>query len=248
MVDTPGFNNAQGGLEYDAKVIANIKEFFRRREYRPNCIILAHNFTDNRLDGDFSPFVKLLHVIKVELVGSVVDKDNPNLLVVLTHLCGALPSKRKDPLDKIEQVQQLVQTHLGIVDCPVVLGENYAAEYKLQKTEDYYILPNNEIFPHNIFRSMLTMTKGRDPIGHGLVIEAFTKLRKMDCHPQVNFHPIVDLPEAAKIVSTIKKLHSSKLTELGEIISQSKCTLYLTVLGAWAFSCIITSCLVCRLG
>lgn len=220
-MDTPGFNDTQGGLEYDAKVIANIKEFFKKVGYRPNFVVLAVNFTDKRLDGDFSPFVKLLQAIKVELVGPVVDKDRPNLLAVLTHLCGAIPSKQKDPSDKIKLVQQLIQTYLGFVDCPVVVGENCAADYELPKKGDYYVLPNSDIFPYNVYQSMLTLTKGRDPIGHGLVNEAFSKLRKMDCKPEANFHRIVDLPEATEIISRIKKLHLSELTDLGEILSQS---------------------------
>ena len=202
--------------------MANVKQFFKKEGSIPNFVLLALKFTDNRLEGDFSPFVKLLQTIKMKLVGPVVDKDHPNLVVVLTHFCGAVKKVQRDPWAKVQLVQQLILANLGIADCPVVVAENCGEDCELPQESGYYILPNNEHFPYNVFQSMKSLAEGSDPLGQCVVNEAFRRLSKTEAVPEKKIHRIMDTPESEDLVCEIMRLQVSNTTEIGDRLQNSK--------------------------
>lgn len=220
IIDTPGFGDTEGGLEYDATVLANISKLFEEKSFFPTVIVLTVNITDKRLEGKFAPFVKLLRAIKQLLPRFVLDTEHPNLLVVLTHLCSLLPKKlQRDPTSKKEIIKKLVHENIGIVDVPVEVAENMFEEHELQKVGDYYKLSNEDLFPRNIYESILKIAKGKDPVGHGLVNEAYLKLESEKLHPDLIKHSIKDIPSNRGVVEDLMRLHKSTTTELGDLLS-----------------------------
>ncbi|CAG7633813.1 unnamed protein product, partial [Allacma fusca] len=221
VIDTPGFGDTEDGLEFDARVLANIDRLFELRQYKPSFIILAVNINDKRLDGKFAPFVQLLQSMKLQLMKNVLDKDHPNLVIVLTHLCGAVPKLQRDPNPKKLLVQKIVHENLGIPNVPVEVAENCVDDYELPKTSagDYFILPNKEYFPRNLYQSMVRIAQTVDPVGHEIVNEAYPKLQKRNFPISKQEHPIVEVPASDVIASDIMRMKISTNTELGDNLS-----------------------------
>ncbi|XP_037042297.1 uncharacterized protein LOC119078725 [Bradysia coprophila] len=219
VIDTPGFGDTERGLEFDAKVLANVDKLFKEKGFIPNFILLAVNITDKRLEGQFAPFVKLLQAIKRQLSGAVLDLEHPNLLVVLTHLCSMIPKFQRDPLSKKEIIQRLVRENIGIASVHVEFAENMSDEYELEKIGEYYQLPNGDLFPRNIYQSLVKIGSGTDPIGHGLLNEAYPKLQSAKLPVKQFVHAIVDVPSLNSVVEGLLRLQIYATTELGDRLS-----------------------------
>ncbi|CAG7730083.1 unnamed protein product, partial [Allacma fusca] len=220
VIDTPGFGDTENGLEFDARVLANIDRLFESKQYKPNFIILTVNINDKRLDGKVAPFVQLLLSLKMLLGKNVLDTTNSNLIVVLTHLCGAIPKLQRDPSPKKLLVQKIVHENLGISNVPVEVVENCFEDYELEKKGDYFILPNKEYFPRNLYQSMVGIAQTVDPVGHGIVNEAYPKLQSGNFPILEEEYPIVKVAASDIIVNDIMRMKISTHTELGDNLSQ----------------------------
>ena len=163
LVDTSGFFSLDGSNQDACNLL---HEFFRTHpslsSCYPNLIFLFATAPDNRIKGENSDFGKSLRCIK-QL--GLVDPDNPNVVVILTHACSIL--KRNDEewtkaLDKIKStVTKMVFNDLEVY-APVVLIENMYEDCNLEHRGDYTVLPNGELQPQNLYEACVGVLKNNN--------------------------------------------------------------------------------------
>ncbi|CAG7728649.1 unnamed protein product, partial [Allacma fusca] len=108
IVDTPGFGDPSSGIEVDSKIYANIRDYYERKTYYPNIILLVSRITNLTNSKKSELFMRQLKAIRSELSGVVLDTEHPNLIVVLTNLCSLPPRAARDPREKVSNVKKLV--------------------------------------------------------------------------------------------------------------------------------------------
>ncbi len=156
IVDPPGFNDTDG-LEQDARNLRSIAKFYRHHpglkgNAYPNVVLVTIPSTDTRFQGKNSRFMKCLRAVqKLHLV----DRANPNIVVVMTWAC-ALPPKQIE--SKKERIRAVVLEAIHI-DAPVVCLENLPDDFNLEKVGDYTRLPDGTLQPKNLFQAMISVAK-----------------------------------------------------------------------------------------
>ncbi|CAB4028571.1 GTP-binding A [Paramuricea clavata] len=163
VVDTPGFGDTDG-LYQDACNFFSIQEFFHTHPkltgHYPNLIFVIVKANDNR----FSEFVKWLEHIKLQ---NLVDRNNPNVVAVITHVCK-IPNRKVDKWSKIMETKKTTVKRIIFdalkVTAPVVLLENmYGKEgYDLDVVGDYTRLPNGVLQPKNLYEACADVLKNNN--------------------------------------------------------------------------------------
>ena len=191
IVDTPGLNDTEGENQ-DACNVLSIQSFFkthpslRDKQIYPNLVFLVVKATDDRIKGTNSNLTKCLRGIKLL---NVVDKNHPNLVVVVTACCsspyGNLDMWKEEMRKKKECILSVVFKVLG-VHAPVVLLENKYEAHGLQRVGDYTLLPNNERQPKNLYEACLKLLdKSEDHLGLAILNSAF-RVQKKD-RPEIRY-------------------------------------------------------------
>ncbi|CAC5387665.1 DHH [Mytilus coruscus] len=177
IIDTPGFGDTEG-LEKDARNIMSIKRFFEshpniRKNSYPNLVMIVQNIMDNRIEGESSNFVKMLKGLSK--VG-VIDIDNPNVVVVLTHVTSIARNPKcwdEKVQKRKEEVTALVRLHL-LVNPEIVVQENLPQENDLERDGDWFLLPNGDKQPKILYRACESiLNRVGDKIGHEAMAVAF---------------------------------------------------------------------------
>lgn len=188
IVDTPGLNDTEGENQ-DACNVLSIQSFFkthpslRDKQIYPNLVFLVAKATDVRMKGRNSNLTKCLRGIKLL---NVVDKNHPNLVVVVTACCsspyGNLDMWKEEMRKKKERILSVVFKVLGVLGvAPVVLLENQYEAYGLQRDGDFTLLPNNEKQPKNLYEACLKLLdKSEDHFGLAILNAAFRAQKKID--------------------------------------------------------------------
>ena len=154
LIDTPGFCDTDGPRQ-DACNLLSIQRFFRTHPTlsgsNPNLIFLLVKANDDRIVGKNSDLAKSLRCIKHL---DLVDLKNPNVVVILTHVCSIRKKNDKKwtkALDNIKStVKKIVFDNLKVL-APVVLIENMYENCRLKRRGDYTRLPNGELQPENLY-------------------------------------------------------------------------------------------------
>ena len=182
IVDTPGFMDTNG-FEQDSMNMACIKNFFetypssQNNAIFPNFILLVVNAGSNRYIGRESNFTKSLKALSA--IG-VVDRDNPNVLIVITHALyagknGEIFHKKNQKLG--DDLADLCSIFLGVKPSYVFL-ENDHLTHELPKVEgkDWLtVLPNQTEQPANLFKALKELAGDGDRIGK-LAISHFLRV------------------------------------------------------------------------
>ena len=189
VVDTPGFTDT-AGIDQDACNFLSIKTFCEThpslgKEIYPNLVFLTVSAMDQRIDGRNSCFVKCLRMIKFL---KVVDKNHPNLVVVVTFCCSIgsnnVEKWKKDIQEKKAMILDIVFRELG-VHAPVVLMENeYDSGHELKRVGDFTVLPDGEKQPKNLYEACLKLlAPSQDHCGLMVLNSFFARARK--CLPKI---------------------------------------------------------------
>ena len=184
IVDTPGLNDTEGENQ-DACNVLSIQSFFkthpsfRDKQIYPNLVFLVVKATDDRVKGPKSNLTKCLRGIKLL---NVVDKNHPNLVVVVTACCSSPYGKPDKWMEKMKKKKSDILTVvfevLG-VHAPVVLLENEYEDYGLQRDGDFTLLPNKERQPKNLYEACLKLLdKSKDYFGLAILNSAFRVEKK----------------------------------------------------------------------
>ena len=156
LVDTPGFSDTDGRKQ-DACNLLCMRKFFRTHptlsKCYPNLVFLVLKADDNRFEGKDSEFRKSLRCVK-QL--NLVDPKNPNVVIILTHVCSI--QKRTDKIwtEKLDEIRSNVsKVVFGVlnVSAPVVLIENMYEDCGLERCDDYTRLRNGELQPKNLYEA-----------------------------------------------------------------------------------------------
>ena len=105
----------------------------------------------NRIMGKSSKLEKSLRCVK-QL--GLVDPNNLNIVVILTHACSIRKKTDEEwskELNEIKMsVSEIVFNNLKVL-APVVLIENMYEDCRLERRGDYTALPNGELQPENLY-------------------------------------------------------------------------------------------------
>ena len=167
FIDVPGWGDSLGR---DAANLSLIQHFLtihpilgsNIRKFYPNIVLLVFNSNDNRMFGEESRAQKMLQSIsKLD----IVDKEHPNVVIVLTHVCSHPASEFVDILKKLgDRYQQLSRSCLD-VNPPVVWLENNRS-YELENNGDWTILYDGTAQPLNLYNAIKNlMIDAGDEIG-----------------------------------------------------------------------------------
>ena len=185
IIDTPGLNDT-AGVDQDACNFASMKEFLQThpnidKKIYPNLVFLVVSAMDKRIAGVNSNLVKTLRGIKYL---EVVDKNHPNLVVILTFCCSVPRSNVHKWKEKIEKKKQDISTvvfKVLAVRAPVIPMENAYGDddHDLEKDGDFTVLPNDERQPKNLYEAcLLLLEENRDHFGLVVLNSVFQRAKK----------------------------------------------------------------------
>ena len=105
----------------------------------------------------------------------IVDKNRPNVVIVLTHVCSYSPSSFEDKLVAQSNIyQSIARLTLG-VEPPVVWMENNPS-YELKTEEDWTLLYDGTAQPLNLYEAMrVLMVSAGDELGKEAIRLYFKK-------------------------------------------------------------------------
>lgn len=138
-----------------------------RKTVYPNLVLFTLKATDNRLEGNNTNLRKAL--ILLQKIGNLVDPQHPNLIILVTHVCSLglhATYFNEDLNEKKNVIRDVVKEVLGISDIDIIPIENRPERYQLEKSGDYYKLPNDELSHYNLYQAMLKrLERNNDNIG-----------------------------------------------------------------------------------
>ena len=152
IVDTPGMCDTEG-IGQDARKVRAIQKYVDSsvgQDNYPNMILLLIKATDNRFVGKNSKLSKTIRSLEAL---NTIDRNCPNLIVVITHIM----SIAKKLWDKQKQEIKKCVKNVCFIDPPVAFVENEAREYDLEieETTGYSKPPNGDVQPLNVIEAIL---------------------------------------------------------------------------------------------
>ena len=171
FIDMPGWNDARGE-EQDILNIAMIDEFVSNHPYLgctlykcyPSIVMIAINANDRRIEGKNSQVVRMFRALtKLK----IIDKDRPNLLIILTHVMDVGRRRFNDNLKNvIAIIKELAKSYLNI-EPAITYVENKYEDHELEEKGDWTILRDGTLQPKNVFEAMMQLTgQHKDEVGH----------------------------------------------------------------------------------
>ena len=169
IVDTPGFEDT-AGIQQDACNLWAIKKFCIKYLHTanimafPNIILLCVKATDNRFDGKKSSLVKNLEILEAM---RVIDRQNSNVVLVLTHACGVAPKNWAQTISETARnINQVLKSRLGFY-AKVAHIENNFDGHNLLLRDDGTLLPDGTIQPQNLFLTIMDQLEDNgDQLGY----------------------------------------------------------------------------------
>ncbi|ODN01554.1 GTP-binding protein A [Orchesella cincta] len=179
VIDTPGIGDTRGVAE-DARFLASLDEFLSKHEdlrrNLPNVVLIFSKFSDNRYRGDGSSFVKMLRTIDL-FKDRIIDKKSTNVIFVLTHYMSETKEITRDPSERIKSIRKVIH-EFSTLPRPIhiVLAENKPEETHLPSKNGFFLLPNGEYYPKNLFDQMQrNLIDNGDPVGEAIIRTVFSK-------------------------------------------------------------------------
>ena len=214
FVDVPGWGDSEGR---DATHFALMQQFLsvhpilgsKVRKFYPNIVLIVFNSNDNRMLGTEASATKMLNALsKLD----IVDKNRPNVVIVLTHVCSLSSSEFTEKLSAQSNIyKSIARSTLG-VEPPVVWMENNPS-YELKKDGDWTLLYDGTAQPLNLYEAMRDlMVSAGDELGKEALRLYFDK--RVDSLPKERL--IVN----AKLCN--KKILSSREREWGNSIKKKQ--------------------------
>ena len=171
FIDMPGWNDARGEVQ-DISNIAMIDQFVSNHPYLgsnlykcyPSIVMIAIKANDNRLVGENSQVVRMFRALtKLK----IIDKDRPNLLIILTHVMEVGRRRFNDNLKNvIAIIKELAKSYLNI-EPAITYVENKYEDHELEEKGDWTILRDGTLQPKNVFEAMMQLTgQHKDEVGH----------------------------------------------------------------------------------
>ena len=217
IIDTPGLNDTLG-VNQDACNLASIKKFFEthpkiQKKIYPNLVFLVVSAMDQRIKGPNSKLAKNLRGIKLL---DVVDKNHPNLVVVMTF-CHSVPHPNTEEWEETMQkkknmISNFVFQVLGIRAPVVVLENAYGSKgHKLPRDGDYTVLLNGERQPKNLYEACLKLLqRSRDHFGL-MVLNSF--FRRAEKDKVINGYQVYVKDSRVETLSDQEKQFSTSFSE-----------------------------------
>ncbi|CAL8109645.1 unnamed protein product [Orchesella dallaii] len=179
VIDTPGIGDTRGVAE-DARFLASLDDFLSKhddlRRNLPNVVLIFSKFSNNRYRGEGSSFVKMLRTIDL-FKDKIIDKKSTNVIFVLTHYMSETKEITRDPSERIKSIRKTI-TEFSTLPRPIhiVLAENKPEETHLPSKNGFFLLPNGEYYPKNLFDQMQrNLIDNGDPVGEGIIRTVFSK-------------------------------------------------------------------------
>ena len=179
FIDMPGWSDS-GGEEADIRNMALIDQFLLNHDtlgskiYKcyPNIVTIVIDPNDRRLNDKDARVVRMFRALNKL---NVIDKERPNVLIILTHVDSVGKKSFTQLLNEIIGILgNLVKCYLHCIPTIVYLENSYE-ELELRKSGDWTILKDGTLQPKNVFDGMIyIMEKQRDEIGHEAVRIYFT--------------------------------------------------------------------------
>ena len=172
FIDMPGWFDTDGE-EQDIRNVATIDHFLVNHSYLgclaykcyPSIVLVAIRADDKRLVGEGAKVPRMFRVLSKL---NIVDKQRPNLLIILTHVLNVGRKNFKTRLKQtIETVEQLVCQYLD-VEPVIVYVENDTEEFEEleEKKGDWTVLRDGTLQPKNVFEAMMQLTsEHKDEVG-----------------------------------------------------------------------------------
>ena len=157
--------NDDSGIDQDACNMWAIKNFLQRnnnvagRAVFPNIILLCIKTDENRYEGPESQFVRNLKLLQAM---DVIDSENPNVVMVLTHACstphGNVDSWKEKLESKANHMQDILEEKLGLRS-PYVFMENNYKEWELPSDDGNSgtVLPDGAVQPSNLYLTIMAL-------------------------------------------------------------------------------------------
>ena len=183
FVDAPGFNDTQGRVQ-DAYNLANIEQFISQHPqlglhnfakfagifytyavFYPNIVLITVDANDERMLGYDTDVGRMLRALGKKKM-RIIDKKRPNVVFVMTHVCGIAKGHWETKLKSKAYCLQLLGRRYLKIHAPVVYIENDHAAWGLDKDGEWTILHNGERQPENLFNTCIeVMQKNQDEVG-----------------------------------------------------------------------------------
>ncbi|KAI6660460.1 hypothetical protein LOD99_14045 [Oopsacas minuta] len=170
FIDVPGWADVKGE-EQDILNMALIDHFISEHPYLgsnlykcyPSIVMVVIDATDKRLKGENAQIVRMFRAFtKLD----IIDKDRPNLLIILTHVMDVGKKFFKERLNSvIDIVNELSICYLQVKPV-IVYIENEYDDKELKVKGDWTVLKDGTLQPKNVFEGMIEITsKHKDEVG-----------------------------------------------------------------------------------
>ena len=170
FIDMPGWNDARGE-DQDILNMATIDQFISNHPYigstvykcYPSIVMIAIDANDNRLVGENSRTVRMFRALtKLK----IIDKDRPNLLIILTHVMKVGIKKFEERLKVIISIVRELAINYFDTEPAIVYVENDIEDHDLEKKGDWTVLKDGTLQPKNVFEAMMQLTgQHKDEVG-----------------------------------------------------------------------------------
>ena len=183
FIDAPGFNDSAGRYQ-DALNLANIEQFITQHQqlglqnfakfvgllytyaiFYPNIVLIVVDANDERLFGYDTEVGRMLRTLGKKRL-RVVDIKRPNVVFVMTHVCGIAKGNWQSKLESKAYCLQLLGRRYLKILAPVVYIENDHEAWDLIREGEWTVLHNGERQPLNLFKKCIEiMQLNRDEVG-----------------------------------------------------------------------------------
>ena len=183
FIDAPGFSDTRGRYQ-DASNLATIEQFISQHQqlglqnfakfagllytyaiFYPNIVLITVDANDERLFGYDTEVGRMLRTLGKKKL-RIVDAKRPNVVFVMTHVCGIAKSQWQSKLESKAYCLQLLGRRYLKITAPVVYIENDFEAWDLTRDGEWTVLHNGARQPQNLFTKCIeVMQKSQDEVG-----------------------------------------------------------------------------------
>ena len=183
FIDAPGYNDNQGKGQ-DACNLTTIEKFIQQHQqlglqnfakiagflytyaiFYPNIVLVTVDASHERLFGKDTDVGKMLRALGKKRL-RIVDSKRPNVVFVMTHVCGIPPGQWDTKLHTKAYCLQLLGRRYLKLHAPVVYIENDYEAWGLSIDGEWSVLPSGQRQPLNLFNKCIeVMQKHQDEVG-----------------------------------------------------------------------------------
>ena len=183
FIDAPGYNDNHGKGQ-DACNLTTIEKFIQQHQqlglqnfakiagllytyaiFYPNIVLVIVDASHERLFGEDTDVGKMLRALGKKRL-RIVDSKRPNVLFVMTHVCGIPPGQWDTKLHTKAYCLQLLGRRYLKLHAPVVYIENDYEAWGLNADGEWSVLPSGDRQPLNLFNKCIeVMQRNQDEVG-----------------------------------------------------------------------------------